>query len=105
MDANHILSRWERVRGTLKGNLKTWMVLLCAARAGEKGLSKKALILQANVQAVDPRHTFHLLSSAGLIRIVAALDTRNRPYTRIYITPQGLDVLGLQPVKEEATAV
>lgn len=95
MTATHILSRWRRVRRSVK-TLTKWMTLLNIAEAGAIGLSHSCLV---NHTGLSPRALFHsvkVMREAGLVTNRAGpKSANNKPATIIAITPKGLEFLGL----------
>jgi DNA-binding MarR family transcriptional regulator len=95
MTATHILSRWRRVRGSVK-TLTKWMTLLNIAEAGAIGLSHSCLV---NQTGLSPRALFQsvkTMSNAGLITKHAGPKSANsKRATIVTITPKGLEFLGL----------
>jgi DNA-binding MarR family transcriptional regulator len=95
MTATHILSRWRRVRGSVK-TLTKWMTLLNIAEAGAIGLSHSCLVQQTGL---SPRALFQSVKTmreAGLVTNHAGpMSANGKHATIITITPKGLEFLGL----------
>jgi DNA-binding MarR family transcriptional regulator len=95
MTATHILSRWRRVRGSVK-TLTKWMTLLNIAEAGAIGLSHSCLVNQTGLSSRALFHSVKTMREAGLVDKHAGPKSANGKHaTIITITPKGLEFLGL----------
>lgn len=103
MNANHILSRWRRVRDVLQ-NRSFWFLMLHIAEAGKRGLSRAEMQTAAGIKAASLTYSIGKLRRGGLVKEwTGEKSGPGKAPLMASITPEGLEFLGLNPMPETST--
>lgn len=115
MNAHHILSRWERIKPVLCMNklrpgetgrtvrpLVMWLAMLQAARGPTSAPDLQA---ECNVSLSSGSFIIRLLEQRGLVERCGQVQLVSKPRRLWKATPKLLELLGLEPMKEEVPYV
>jgi len=105
VNAQHILSRWERVQRT-GITPDRWLMVLRVARAGAAGISSFDLAAQTKTQSGNCQLALRDAIESGLIAKSYAQQEhailKRSVLVRYTITDKGLDFLALKPMPENS---
>jgi len=115
MNAEHILSRWERIKPVLTANklrlnvrgrtvrpLVMWLAMLQAARGPT---SAPDLQVDCNVSLSSGSFILRMLAENGLVERCGQVQLVSKPRRLWKATPKLLHLLGLEGMKEEVSYV
>lgn len=99
MNANHILTRWERVKPVFAGrSFKPLMIWVIALHAARDPISAPELQEKLNCSLSHAAGVLRFLAANDLVTLHSKVHIHGKPRRLWQATPKLYDALGLEPM-------